>query len=301
MAADFGISANKDGTLKFDRDVFLSKLSSDPSGAERLFGRNGSAADGITWISSTDSTQGGTYAVEVTQAATRGTTGTVLSGGSLAGQQIGVRVGSTTVTYDAAPGSTAATIATGLNLSLARAGLNVTAEVDGAGVRLTATKYGGGGAFEANLDVLGAGSWSTYTGTDVKGTINGQNAIGVGNRLSMLNLGTSPARGMTLEIAEGRTGALGNVDYQPGIAARLTTLVTDTTSVFGGLTTTTATFESKVKGYNAQISKFEERLTRLESNYRRQWTAVQTSLNSLQNQQNWLTSQISSLTAKSGG
>ena len=299
LAADFGITSNKDGTLKFDREAFLSKLASDPSGAERLFGRNGSGAAGVTWVSSTDSTQGGSYAVDITQAATRATTGTVLSGGSAGGQRIGVRVGTTTVTYDAAPGATAATIASGLNLSLAQAGLNVTAEVDGAGIRMTATKYGGGGAFETNLDVLGAGSWATNTGTDVKGTINGQSAVGVGNRLSMLNLGTSPARGITLEIGEGLTGALGNVDYHPGVAARLTTLVADTTSVFGGLTTTTATYESKVRTYNAQISKFEDRLTRMEANYRRQWTAVQTSLNSLQNQQDWLTNQIKGMTAQS--
>lgn len=296
LAADYGITSKKDGSLAFDRDVFLAKLSSDPAGAERLFARNGSASNaGVTYASATDSTVGGSYAVNITQAATRATTGTVLSGGSVAGQRIGVRVGTKTVSYDATAGSTAATIASGLNSALAQAGLNVTAEVDGAGVRLTSTKYGGSGSFESNLDVLGAGSWATSTGQDVKGTINGENAVGVGNRLSMLNLGTSPARGLAIDVGEGVTGAVGTVSYHPGVAARLTHLVSDLTSVFGGLTTTTATYESKVRGYNDQITKFEDRMTRLEANYRRQWTAVQTSLNSLQNQQDWLTKQISSL------
>ena len=39
LAADYGITSKKDGSLAFDRDKFLSKLSSDPAGAERLFGR----------------------------------------------------------------------------------------------------------------------------------------------------------------------------------------------------------------------------------------------------------------------
>ncbi len=301
LAADYGLSSQKDGSIKFDRAVFLTKLAADPAAAERLFGRNGSSTGGVTWAAASDGTQAGSYSVEVTTAATRGTTGDVLVGGSATGQQIGVRVGTTTVTYDAAVGATATDIVEGLNSALARAGLAVSAEESGGGVKLTSSTFGASGTFETNLDVLGAGTWSSNAGTDVAGTINGEAAVGIGNRLSLFNLGSSPARGLAVDIDEGLSGVLANVEYQPGVAARLSNLVTNLTGVFGGITTSTTGYESKVKVYTEQISKFEDRLVRLEANYRRQWSAVQTMLSSLENQQNWLTQQITSMTKSSDG
>ncbi|MGD9705412.1 MAG: flagellar filament capping protein FliD, partial [Acidimicrobiia bacterium] len=300
LAATMGITTQRDGTLKFDRAVFITALATDPEGTERLFNRHGSSTGGVNWAGATDETRAGTYAIEVTTAATRATTGDVLVGGSPLGQVIGVRIGATTVTYDATAGSTETDIATGLNSALAAAGLGVTAEVSGGGVRLTAVTFGAIGSFETNLDVNGAGSWLGNTGTDVAGTINGEVAIGSGQRLSLLNLGTSPARGLAVDIDEGVSGTLTPVDYQPGIAARLVHLATNLTATDGALSTSSNTYSGKVKAFNEQMTRFEERMVKLEANYRRQWTAVQTMLSSLESQGNWLTSQISSLPKNSG-
>jgi flagellar capping protein FliD len=300
LAADFGIISQKDGTLKFDKTIFLAKLAADPDAAERLFNRHGSSSGGVAFSGATDGTSAGTYSVEVTTAARRATTGTVLVGGSVAGQRIGVRVGTTTVNYDAAAGASAADIATGLNGALAQAGLNVTAETSGGGFTLTATKFGYAGNFESNLDVNGAGSWDANAGADVQGKINGQVAIGSGQHLSLLSLGTNSARGIAVDIDEGLSGVLPNVEYQPGVAARLSNLGANLTGTLGVLTTSTGAYEAKVRDFNDQIDKFEARLKIKEANYRRQWTAVQNSLNSLQNQQSWLTQQTNSLNAKSG-
>lgn len=300
LAADFGITSLKDGTLKFDKALFLTKLAADPEAVERLFNRHGSNTGGVSFAAATDGTAAGTYSVVVTTAAQRATTGIVLVGGSVAGQRVGVRIGGTTVSYDAAAGASASDVAIGLNAALARAGLNVTAEANGGGVALTATKFGFTGNFESNLDVNGAGSWTSSVGADVQGTINGQAAIGSGQRLSLLGLGRNSARGLAVDIDEGLTGTLASVQYQPGVGARLANLGANLTGTLGVLTTSTGAYEAKVRDFNDQVSKFEARLTVKEANYRRQWTAVQTSLNSLQNQQSWITQQITSLNAKSG-
>ncbi len=295
LASTVGINVQRDGLLKFDRAVFSAALANDPTAVERVFARGGSSTNGVTFVGAADKTIAGSYSVEVTTAATRATTGDVLVGGSPLGQRVGVRVGSVTATYDAAPGASTADIVSGLNAAMSSAGLKVNAEESGGGVRLTAVGYGGAGAFEANLDVLGAGSWGTLTGTDVVGTIDGKTAIGVGQRLRLLDSDASPARGLELDVAEGQTGTLGPLVYSPGVAARLVNLVALTTSDGGSLNSSAKTYESRSTAYNEQIARYEDRLTVREAAYRRQWTQVQGLLNSMQNQQSWLTSQISSL------
>ena len=295
LSGNAGITIKKDGTLNFDRAKFISALDANPAGIERLFGRGGTSAGGASWAAATDKTVAGSYGVVVTTAPTRATSGDVLVGGSPGGQTVGVRIGTTTATYQAAPGATPADIVAGLNVELAKAGLKVNAEVSGGGVRLTAVGFGGAGTFETNLDVGGAGSWTANAGTDVVGTIDGNPAVGVGNRLSLLDGDTSLARGLGVDIAEGVSGTIGPVDYVPGIAARLVFLATMQTGPNGGLTTSAGGYDSRIKAFNDQIARFELRMTAKEAQYRRQWTAVQTSLSSLQSQGTWLSSQIDGL------
>ena len=52
-----------------------------------------------------------------------------------------------------------------LNAVLADAGLDVVADVDGAGVRLRGNEWGVAGNFELNTDVLGIGTWDAQAGT----------------------------------------------------------------------------------------------------------------------------------------
>ena len=207
----------------------------------------------------------------------------------------GVRLGTVTASYAAAPGATAADIAAGLNQAIAEAGLAINAEVSGGGVRLTANSFGSAGSFETNLDVTGAGTWSANAGTDVAGTIDGKTAVGVGQRLKLLATADSLAKGLEVDIAEGATGTLGPVSYDPGVAARIVALATIATDTDGPLTTASETLDTRYEAFNDQIDRFEERMVIKEAQLRRQWTTVQTLLASLENQQSWLTSQIDSL------
>lgn len=295
LATAIGIDGQRDGTLKFDSTKFIAALQNDPAAVERFFARGGSSTASLQFAGATDKTAAGSYAVEVTTAATRATTGDVLVGGSVAGQRIAVRVGSVTATYDAAAGATAADIVSGLNAALADAGLKINAEQSGGGVRLTAVAYGAGASFETNLDVLGAGTWGANSGTDVVGTINGRSAVGVGNRLKLLELDTSSAKGLEVTVGEGAIGSLGSVSYSPGVAARLAHLVTAATGEGGTLTSSAKTYDTKYTAFAEQITRYEDRLAIKEASYRRQWTQVQSLLNSMQNQQSWLSSQLSGL------
>lgn len=296
LAGSVGISTQRDGTLKFDRSAFLAALQADPNGVERLFARGGTAAGSATFASATDKTIAGSYAVEVTTAATRAASAEELIGGSPSGQVIGVRIGSVTATYTATPGATAAEIASGLNTAMNAAGLAINAELGpGGGIVLRAVGYGASGSFETDI----AGSWTEHLGTDVVGTIDGKPAVGVGNRLSLLDTDTSLARGLAITVAEGVTGTVGPVDYEPGIAARLVSLVTKLTGTGGGLVTSASSFDSKIKSYNEQIARFEDRLILKETQLRRQWSAVQGMLSSLQTQGDWLANQIKGLQSRS--
>jgi flagellar hook-associated protein 2 len=216
----------------------------------------------------------------------------VLVGGSATARQIAVRAGATTVTYDVAAGASAADIAAGLRERLAAADLDITAEVDAGGVRLRAVAYGAAASFEYDLDHAGAPAWSAATGTDVVGTIDGVAAIGQGQRLRLLDLSTSSAKGIEIDVPEGVTGAIGSLTYSPGIAQRLTTLAARMTGTDGSLTTTADGYQRRVDGFNDQIARFEDRLERTRSNLVRQWSAIQSVLQGLQSQGSWLDSQL---------
>jgi flagellar hook-associated protein 2 len=294
LASTVGITTDRAGQLVFDKAKFITALAADPGGVERLFSRGGTSTGDARFGLATDATVAGTYAVEVTTAAKRAATGEILVGGSTLGQVIGVRVGSVTATFAAAPGATADDIVAGLNEALASSGLKVNAEATvGGGVSLTAVGYGNAGSFESNVDVVAAGPWQTNTGTDVAGTIDGKTAIGAGQRLRLLDTNTSPARGLGIDITEGITGVLAPVTYEPGIAARLVSLAVARTAENGALTASKTTYDSRIKSFTEQIERFESRLVSREANMRRQWTAVQTLLSSLQNQGDWLSSQAS--------
>ncbi len=286
LASQVGITTNRDGTLKFDRAMFVKAAEADPAAVERLFARGGSGPS-MTFGGAADATAAGSYAVEITTAATRASTGEILSG--IPGPRtVGVRVGDTTVTYVVPNGATPADVAAGLNAAIAAAGVKINAVASGTGIALTASEFGEAGAFEVNTDLTGAGTWTAYTGTDVAGTIDGKAAIGVGNKLRLLTLDSSPAKGLEVLVAEGATGAVGNFDYTPGVAARLLTLTTSALSEYGAINTSRNNYETRINGFKQQIERFEARMVIKEEGMKRQWAAVQTLVAGFEMQSQWL-------------
>lgn len=291
-----GIQIGKDGSFSFDKATFMAAAAEDPDVVARLFSRSGTDSGDAVFAAAAAETAAGSYDVVVTTAATRASTGTLFDGGASSNARIGVRVGSLTALVDVTAGQSAGEIAGSLNAAFAQAGLGVVAEVDGGGLRIRAQQWGAAGDFELNDDVLGAGDWVAQQGTDVAGTIDGVLAVGTGRRLSLLALADSPAAGLAIDVAEGATGALGQVEYRPGIAARIVEVATRITrSDKGTLTSAVDAAGKRVADFNDQITRFEDRLVVKEATLRRQWANVQTLLGSLQNQQQWITGQLAGL------
>ncbi len=122
-----GISLVKDGTVSFDRNKFLAAYNANPAAVAALFQEGGTATDShVSYLSGSDNTRAGTYAVAITQAAAQASqTGTALSGaGLVAAETIDVRVGGAsgvTATYAASAGESLESVADGLNAAFASA------------------------------------------------------------------------------------------------------------------------------------------------------------------------------------
>jgi flagellar hook-associated protein 2 len=296
LPSSVGIERDRTGTFTFDRQKFLSAIADDPEGVTRLFSRGGTETGDAVFAVANANTVAGSYAVEITTAASRASSALLFDGGAAANSRLGVRIGAITATLDVQAGQTTTEIVQNLNAALAEAGLDVVAQTDGTGVRLVAGEWGQAGNFELNTDVLGAGSWSTLAGTDVAGTIDGVLATGTGRRLVLATDASSPAAGLGVDVAGGLTGAIGSVDYVPGLAARVVAVTTLLTRAETGLVSSAKTSaEGRVTAFDDQIARLEDRLFTRETNMRRQWANLQTMLSGLQNQGSWLSGQLSSL------
>ncbi len=258
--------------------------------------RGGTATGDVVFATAKGTTVAGSYIVDITTPASRAASGLMFDGGAATDTRVGVRVGTITATVDVVAGQTATQIIQNLNAALADAGLDVVAQSDGTGVRLVAGAWGAAGNFELNPDLLGAGAWSTLTGTDVVGTIDGVAATGTGRRLVLASDAATPAAGLGVDVAGGATGAIGNVEYVPGLAARVVAVTSALTRADTGLINSAKTSaESRADAFGDQIARLEDRLITREANMRRQWASLQTLLSGLQNQGSWLSGQLSSL------
>lgn len=294
-AGGVGITTSRDGTLEFNRAVFLDALRSNTADVERAFGRGGTSTGIAQFATATDATVPGSYNVDVTTAPTKARVTDLLAGLPNTGRVVGVRMGSVVATANIPANATPEAVASALSTSMASAGLNLTAGVTGGAVTVTANTFGTAGNFDVNLDVSGSGTWSASTGVDVQGTIDGQAAVGLGQTLSLSTTSTSNAKGLAVNITEGQTGSALPVAYAPGIAARLVSTITALTATTGEFTSSLASYDKQYADFTTKIDKFDERMITKEDMLRRQWSRVQASLAGLQNQQTWLKNQTAAM------
>ncbi len=315
-AGGVGISLGKDGTVAFDRNKFLAAYAADPAAVARLFQEGGTATDSrVTYLSGSDNTRAGTYAVNITQVAAQAArTGTALSGaGLMAAETIDVRVGGatgTTVSYAAQAGETLGSVADGLNAAFASQSLALSASVESGQLVLRSSAYGSSASFEVRSSALGAvgeqtglvaasGVWESHAGTDVAGTINGVTATGQGQALIAPPLDPTLG-GLALTITATTTGDLGTFTYIPGVAARLDAAASDAIDFgTGSITTAISGRQSRISQIDNQISNWDVRLAAREATMRRQFAAMETALGNLRNQSNWLAGQLASLPTSS--
>jgi flagellar hook-associated protein 2 len=286
-----GLTTQKDGTVSFDRATFMTALQKDPTVVDRLFGRSGSTSGGVSFADAADTTAPGTYAVHVTSPATKAASSPIDLSTLAVGQRIQIRRGSVTTGYTVQDGATPTDIAAGVQAAIRGAGLAVSVGTTGSSATLSADAWGAAGSFEVNLDVNGSGSWSSATGKDVVGIINGSLATGAGQRLSLPVAARNDAKGLavTVDATVGPNTQL-KIDYNPGITARAGYLSGKLSEDTGPLSS--GTYNGKVTTLTKQMDDFEARMTVKETAMRSQWSKIQSTLQSLQSQGSWLSNQF---------
>jgi len=304
--SQIGVSFGSDGTLSLDNAKLTTAINTNFDGIAALFAKAAKATDSLVgFSSSTPKTQPGTYAVNVTQLATRGA-----SVGSVAAS-LTVQAGTNdqlNLTVDGMVVSVTLAAATYANANALAA--EIQSKVNGAtgasgsvlvsqsGGVLTATsaRYGSssqaavtGGNGMASL----FGTPATSGGVDVAGTVNGATATGSGQ--SLTGATGNASEGLMLRINGGTLGARGNVTYSTGYAYQIGEYLDTVLRDDGSLKTRTVGIDSSIKSLDKRQEQLEARLAQTEKRYRAQFSALDTMLSSMNSTSAFLTQQLANL------
>jgi flagellar hook-associated protein 2 len=273
--ASVGINLDQDGTISLDTSALSGALSLDYNGVAGLFGQVGTASSAnVQYGGATSSTQPGTYAVNISAAATQATVNAaspVPSGGSTSAETLTFTSGTTSVSVDLASGSTIDDMVNTINATLAQQGLgNIVAYDNNGSLQLQTAAYGSAQSFSVDSDLASGGSGlgtttQVATGTDVAGTINGQAASGTGQSLTVT--GGGAALGLTVNVTGQATGSQGSITVTEGIYQQMGAIVNQ------ALNASTGFVASQEAGINSVVSGYATQITSLQT-----YAAAQTAL-----------------------
>jgi flagellar hook-associated protein 2 len=304
-----GVSFQADGTLKLDSAKLQAALTTDSDAVAQLFAAAGNATDSLVSVAATSAaTKAGSYALDITQLATRGT----LAGSSPAALTITTGVNDTltatvdgilaTITLAPATYTSAAELAAAVQAKL-NAAAEFTANAVGVAIdgssgtlAVTSNRYGSASTITfagTAADTLFGSAPVAVAGLDVAGTIGGFAAAGSGQKLTGAT-GT-PVDGLALTITGGATGARGSVNYAKGIAARLNDTLTSILGSDGAVKASTDGAQSTITDLNKREDAMQKRLDQIEQAYYSQYTALDTLISSLKTTGDYLTQQLAAL------
>ncbi|HYE35215.1 flagellar filament capping protein FliD [Methylocaldum sp.] len=278
--ADIGIRTQRDGTLSLDSSKLNQALALDRSSVAGLFAAIGRPTDsGIVYSGNTADTKPGTYAVNITQAATQG----FLNGGTVNSLVVDADndtfkikvdgVLSADITLTQATYSNHATLAAEIqsringDSALKAKGLSVGVNYDSGTNRFVIQSKNYGSASQVEITqadinseaTLGLRVGSSLTdntgGKDVAGSIGGLQATGEGQELTGT---TGDAQGLKLLISDTKTGDRGEVNFSRGLIERLD-------KVLSGLLDSKGAIKSRTDGLQKSLDKILESRESLES------------------------------------
>ncbi len=308
--SDVGISFQEDGTLGLDSAKLQSAISDHYNDISGIFVAQGKPSDSLLqYVSATDKTEPGQYAINITTLATQGNTlGSAAAGLTITADSndvINLTVDDTSgsITLAAGTYASASALATEVQAKInglsafSDAGVSVIVSESAGVLTITSSGYGSnskvsisGGNGAENL--MGATQTDTV-GVNVAGTINGAASTGFGQ---FLTVGTGNiAEGLRIQVTGGATGARGTIAYSEGYAFQLEALTTEILS-------STGTIESRTKGINESIDDLADqrgtintRLLDIEARYRKQFGALDILLSNFQASSDFLTQQLAAL------
>jgi flagellar hook-associated protein 2 len=294
-----GVSVDRNGAIQFDETQFRTAYESDPDTAVKALARGfSSSTSGVNYTGATNATKPGTYAVVLSQVATKATSSAAFVGGAGAAETVIVNRGSASASYTTSSGESAESIRLGLQNALDKAGIALSANLSGGGVNLSSNQWGTGGAFSVRWTTNG--STDTVTGLNAEGTIDGKTATGLGRVLSLPTDSTSGAAGLRVEVTAETTGSH-SVTYKAGltggIAYGLQSIVQSNT---GTMALADANRKSRVKAFTTQMDSMTRRADTREASLRRQYAALDSTIGKMKSQMSALQSQIGSLSSGNG-
>ncbi len=331
-----GVTTSPDGTLAVNGSVLRASIEEDPDAVVRLFATTGTTTDpDIQFLLASSKTlpsyrldESG-YDVNITVAASRAkwegsTLGEPTTGAPLVIDSTNNRFrielnGRESVELSLAEGAytsgsalaEAITEAINSDGTLGSNKISVTYVDDGGGtghLEFTSTLYGSNStikflevSFNSVYSDIGVTTGVEKRGTNVAGTINGEEATGTGQYLTgaMDNEYTEGLQllvTITTEQLLSQGGAQGKVSVTKGIGARITEYINDITDAnSGALTAKKNTFDDIEAGMKEQIEIIQASIDKKEEQLIKQFINLENAIAEFKAQESYLTSMISQL------
>lgn len=311
--SQIGISTKSDGTLSVDSTKLSTAMTNNFNDIVKLFATAGTATDAnISMTSSTSKTVAGSYAVNITQAATQGR---IVGGGAVGSLVIDGTNNALNLSINGVAGSitiASATYASGTALAaeiqskingvsaFSLAGIAATVSYDGGTgkIAITSSKYGS----ESTVNTISGNAATNLAfdtgvstaGVDIAGTIGGHAATGSGQKLTG-TAGTA-VEGLALTILGSTTGDRGTFSFSTGVAEVISTKMTSwLDSSTGVIKAKTDSLNSNIKRIQNATEQEDARLLAKEKALRSQFVALQRTLDRLNSVGSFLTNQAAGL------
>lgn len=311
--AEIGITTQVDGTISIQDSVLDRALEDHYDDFVKLFANIGDPTDSsINYLASTEDTVVGSYAVNISQVATRAS----LTGAGIGFPQTidassddisvsvdGVASGPIVLahgTYETGE-ALAAELQSRINgdsiLGVEGALVNVSYENNR--FEISSARYGAASglaitALDANMAArLGIGVATAIDGVDVAGTIGGVVATGRGQTLSGAE--DSDVVGLQILIEGGVVGDRGTLDFTRGIAWQIDSLIASFLDSDGMLDSRTDSLQKRMGSIDDKRDGLDRRIEGLEARYRLQFGNLDRLLAQLQSTSSFLSEQLAAL------
>ncbi len=309
LLSQVGITTDDSDHLVLDATAFKDALASNPEAVKRLFGLYTESTSGyVEYFSSTAATRDSGadgYAVAITQAAAQaGATSATLASGITQGENLTFYGAEFTAHLQ--NGMSLQEAADHLNWTFNVYDASLTASVDGDTIVINHNIYGNSynieissslddGAGGTDLGGATAGVVETYTGEDVAGTINGEEATGLGRYLTG-NDGNANTAGLMLRITVTEPGSYGTVKISKGMGSRLEdylTLMTDDDD--GLISLATEGVSEDIEAIDEEIERLQEDLQAYIDRMQQSFLVMEQALAEAQALGDWMTMQMETL------
>ncbi len=177
-----------------------------------------------------------------------------------------------------------------------RKAIGVQATSDSNRLVLTHNEYGADYGFTITQSTNNLGiTDQEYAGLDIAGTIGGEAATGKGQTLTG-NDDTTNVEGIAIRYTGTATGSIGSVTLSLGMGEILDRILDSYVDPYTGyLNAKNTAIDDSISSLNKQIEDMEARIELQRSSLYAKYQAMEITLSKLQQQQSWLTTQLSTL------